>query len=214
MFHPDNVGRLTAEDFKDFLLFDNNRHWTGISRGYDQHTADMDLLRETLLVLVDETKSLSVRLDQVIGNRGVKTVPGLGQAAITPILHVVYPNRYGVWNSTSERTMIRLGFWPLFGPGWGFGYKYHAVNSAIGNAADHLGVDLWAIDTLWWKADREYGPTRQVSDTTSTKPRTPRKTSSRKPPATATFVCENCFRTKPIRLKADTGRSLCSDCHE
>lgn len=40
-FHPDNLHQLTADEFKSFLLYENNRHWWGIHRHQTSITADM-----------------------------------------------------------------------------------------------------------------------------------------------------------------------------
>src|SRR5690606_2376236 len=37
--------RLKAQDFKSFLLYENNRHWWGIHRHQAKLVRDMDLLR-------------------------------------------------------------------------------------------------------------------------------------------------------------------------
>lgn len=33
VFSPENLHRLGAEEFKEFLLYENNRHWWGITSG-------------------------------------------------------------------------------------------------------------------------------------------------------------------------------------
>ena len=55
-------------------------------------------------MLLDEGRPLAERYDEA-----TRTVRGLGQAVATPILHVVYPARYGVWNSKSEAGLGALG---------------------------------------------------------------------------------------------------------
>ena len=111
MFHPENLHRLTAEDFKGFLLYDNNRHWWGITRQQTQQTRDMGALRRALSVLLDKSRRIDSRLDwYFMGEYEPKPVPGLGQAVITPIMHVVYPDRYGVRQTRSQRVQP---------PGWG-----------------------------------------------------------------------------------------------
>ena len=61
---------------------------------------------------------------------------------MTPILHVVFPEKYGVRNSIAESAMRRLGFWPDFAWGSGFGSKYVAVNDRVVSVARELDVDL------------------------------------------------------------------------
>src|SRR6266705_727431 len=63
-FHPDSLQNITAEGFKAFLLIRNNRHWSGINRQPNIY-ADMDRLRKALRILLDETRPIQNRLDQI-----------------------------------------------------------------------------------------------------------------------------------------------------
>lgn len=45
MFVPESLNRLTAEEFKGFLLFHNNQHWDSLQRQGGRMTEDMGLLR-------------------------------------------------------------------------------------------------------------------------------------------------------------------------
>jgi hypothetical protein len=111
-FSPQNVGKLTREAFLSFLQFENNRHWRGLDRHGDKITTDMSRLRDALTLLVDESAPIKSRLERLrpAGSKGM--VPWLGPAILTAILHVVYPDRYGVLNNTLLQGMTRLGLWP------------------------------------------------------------------------------------------------------
>jgi hypothetical protein len=100
LFHPSNLDRLSGEEFASFLSFDNNKHWEGLFRQKSQITADIPKLRAALSTLLDETRPIESRLDEVMARDGAKHVAGLGRAILTPILQVVYPEKYGVWNVT------------------------------------------------------------------------------------------------------------------
>lgn len=108
LFHPDNLHRLKATEFKEFLLYEHNRHWWGIHRHQAKLVADMDRLRTVLGLLLDESSPIEERLNRIEPTSGPKPLPGLGKAVFTPILHVVYPSTYGVWNSVAESAMQRL----------------------------------------------------------------------------------------------------------
>lgn len=211
LFRPDNLERLGAEDFTGFLLYENNRHWHGISRHRTKLISDMHQLRRCLGVLLDETRPIAERVDWVEPVSGTKPVPHLGKAVFTPILHVVYPDRYGVWNSIAESAMTRLGLWPSFGRGLHFGDKYELMNRALLDVAAELGVDLWTVDTLWWVVEKEHEPTRHQFDggTDSSPGGGP---SSRSARAQSTFVCERCFHTKAGHLRSSEGTYTCVDC--
>jgi hypothetical protein len=63
LFNPKKIDSLTSEDFKSFLLFKNNRHWSGIFRTENLVTSDMARLRDAIKVLLDESQPLEKRLD-------------------------------------------------------------------------------------------------------------------------------------------------------
>ena len=211
LFHPDNLPRLTAADFKAFLLYENNRHWWGIHRHQRTLVADMGRLRHVLGVLLDEGRPIAERVDWVEPSVGRKPLPGLGKAVFTPILHVVYPERYGVWNSIAESALRRLGLWPGFLPGTRFGGKYELVNQALVEAAAAVGVDLWTIDILWWLVEKDHEPTRHQFDG-GTGSSGGESRGSRSIHARDTFVCQSCFRTKAGSLRSETNPANCQDC--
>lgn len=66
IFNPNNLDNLTAEDFKSFLLIKNNKHWGGIHRQGNIITSDMEKLKSTLKLLLDESKSIKERIDKII----------------------------------------------------------------------------------------------------------------------------------------------------
>jgi hypothetical protein len=103
VFASENVHNLNEEEFKEFLIFRNNHHWTGLHRMGPKICKDMDLLRKAFSVLQDEKQSVSYRL-----NQSVDMVPGMGKAIVTAILLVTHPDRYGVWNRTSEEALKKL----------------------------------------------------------------------------------------------------------
>jgi hypothetical protein len=150
MFSPANVGKLPRDTFLEFLQFKNNRHWYGLDRLGEKLTKDMNRLREALALLVDESKTLRSRLDRLRPREGKAMVPFLGPAVITAVLHVVYPDRYGVLNEMSKRAMERLGIWPGNLPEDSFTDQYMAVNPIQLELASQLGIDLWTLDHLRW----------------------------------------------------------------
>ena len=154
IFSLEKLGELTAETFKSFLLFENNQHWWGIHRHQTAITADMPKLREVLALLLDEEQPIADRLDQIVRPGQANLVRGLGKAVLTPILLVVYPETYGVWNSVAESAMKRLALWPAFERGSTFGSNYALVNSVLLRTAQELGVDLWTLDGLWWATEQ------------------------------------------------------------
>lgn len=150
LFSLPNIPSLTAEEFKSFLLFENNQHWWGLHRRGNFITADMDLLRKALAILVDESQPIQKRMDQLITKNG-PMVPYLGRAVLTSILLVTYPDRYGVWNATSEAGLKKVDAWPKFERGASFGVRYTAVNQVLLALSQASDIDLWTLDALYWK---------------------------------------------------------------
>ena len=148
-FGKSHLPDLTEEEFKSFLLFENNHHWSGLHRQSTRICEDMTKLRAVLAKLVDESLPLENRL-----NDAEAEIKGMGKAIITAILIVAYPDRYGVWNRQSEATMTHLGIFPSFERGESFGSRYLKVNGILSTVREDLGVDFWTLDGLWWHMDK------------------------------------------------------------
>jgi len=65
-------------------------------------------------------------------------------------LLVAHPDRYGVWNSTSEGGLKGLKLWPAFERGESFGSRYAKINELLLRLSADLEVDLWTLDALWY----------------------------------------------------------------
>lgn len=146
IFHPSNLENLTKENFLSFLLIKNNLHWEGIHRQQESVTSDMQKLKQTLTVLLDESRSLMDRLNSLSPKNGKFYVKGLSKAIITPILLVVYPDKYGVWNKKSEEGLRKLELFPEFQRGNSFGEKYDEINNVLGSLAKKYSISLWQLD--------------------------------------------------------------------
>jgi hypothetical protein len=151
VFTAENLVQLTAEVFREFLIFNNNHHWEGLQRMGPAMTEDMDRLRAALRLLGDEGQPIRGRLDRIRPPRREPMVKGLSRAVLTPILLVLYPDRYGVWNNISEAGMVTLGLWPEMPRGASFGERYERMNTVLLDVAREVGVDLWTLDMLWWR---------------------------------------------------------------
>lgn len=151
--------RLSQQDYLDFLSFKHNHHWTGLERLGRPAAKDMGILREAIATLVDETKPLPQRFDKALA-----MLNGVGVGTFTPMLLLAYPDRYGVWNGTSEPEMRERGFWPTFPRGASEGEKYQVVNSVLLELAGELGVDLWTLDALWWQSKLERNHNGHIKD--------------------------------------------------
>jgi hypothetical protein len=147
-FSPENLPQLRQDEFHAFLLLENNKHWSGLHRHSPKMCADMDLLRSALTILLDESQPVEHRLDQA-----TTRVTGMGKAVATAILLITHPDRYGVWNSTSEGGLKALDLWPRFERGASLGSRYVKINQTLNQLAHDLQTDLWALDMAWWHID-------------------------------------------------------------
>ncbi len=146
MFSQENIPKLTEEEFHNFLLFKHNKHWTGLHRLGSRICRDMERLRQALLVLLDESVPIERRL-----TGAVNTVPGMGRAVATAILLIAYPQKYGVWNNTSEGGLKTLDLWPSFERGKTLGERYSQINAILTQLAEDLETDLWTLDMFWYE---------------------------------------------------------------
>lgn len=205
--------RLTEDEFADFLLFENNRHWWGLQRRTDALTRWFDSVRSMIADLLDDTRRIEERIDS-LGEPSE-----FDHDVWSPILLVTHPETYGVWNSISESAMRRLGLWPDEADGKSTGVTYRHVNEMLLLVGNDVGTDLWTLDALWWAAEKEHDPTRhfvsrrKVAPTRATRPAPSRTRTTTKPRISEedTFVCQSCWTTKPVRLGSDTA-GICIDC--
>lgn len=145
IFSVDHIPHLSKDEFTSFLYLENNRHWSGLYRTGLHAAEDMSELKHALAILVDESQPIRMRF-----NRALAKVVGLGKAIATSILTVAYPDKYGVWNSTSEAALRHYGLWPTSEHGEGVGGRYEKVNALLTRLRVDLGVDFWTLDTMWW----------------------------------------------------------------
>lgn len=146
LFHPSNLKDLTREEFISFLLYKNNLHWEGIHRQSGLITKDMAKLKKALSILLDEKRKIKDRLDFLFPKKQQNYVVGLGKAVVTPILLVVYPEKYGVWNNRSEGALKKLNLFPSFSRGAGFADKYVKINTVLNELSQRFSISLWQLD--------------------------------------------------------------------
>lgn len=159
IFSPNNLDALTVEDFKSFLLIKNNKHWEWIHRQNNTITKDMDKLRNALKILLDENKQIKERLDILIPKNEDNYVKGLHRAILTPILLVVYPEKYGVLNKISAEGLKKVGLEPKLDRGASFSDKYVKINEIFIKLANDYEMSLFQLDNVWWKITEGYTPT-------------------------------------------------------
>jgi predicted RNA-binding protein with PUA-like domain len=145
IFSLGHISKLTRDEYVSFLHAKNNHHWSGLDRKGQSVARDLQKLREALALLLDESTPIRDRLPASLEMLG-----DFGRATATAILTVAYPDKYGVLNGTSEKALKKLGLWPKFERGEGFGNQYEKLNSLYGKLCAELGIDFWTLDSLWW----------------------------------------------------------------
>jgi len=106
----------------------------------------MARLREAIRILVDESQPLEKRLNVLFPPNKSNYIKGMGKAVATPILLVVYPDKYGVWNEPSQQGLKQLNLLPQFGRGASFADKYMMINKVLNNLARQYDLSLWQVD--------------------------------------------------------------------
>jgi hypothetical protein len=152
IFSPQGIATLTKQDMTGFMSYQQNKRWREISK--ENVTANMEALRAALAVLIDESRPLAERLNELEPARGAFAVPHLGKAKLTPILLVTHPKQYGVWNDYSERALRGMGLFPDFPDGARLGDQYAAVNAVLVHLAAEHRVSLWWLDVILEKLAR------------------------------------------------------------
>jgi len=121
-------------------------------------TQDMDRLRNALKILVDENKLLKERLDFLFPKNKPNYIKGLGRAIVTPILMVVYPTKYGVYNRRSAEGLNKVRLEPKFSRGASFSEKYIKINKVLNSLATKNNMSLFELDDVWWRITEGYKP--------------------------------------------------------
>lgn len=155
LFNPTRIDKLTAEEYKSFLNFKNNKHWTGLERAGYRLTEDMGKLKNTLRILLDDSMAIDVRIKNIRDKRSPNYLPWFGTAYYTPILLVVYPEKYPVVNAIVKNALQKTGLYVDYesNPEW---VSYPKVIDIISDIAKKNGISLWQMDWVWWRISKIY----------------------------------------------------------
>lgn len=153
IFSKEHIPFLTSAEFKEFLPYKNNHHWTQLPRVGGHIVQEMPKLREALSLLLDDSIPVQERLNQLRPERAWgehAMIPFLGMPVLTAILLINHPEKYGVWNNTSDAGMKIVR---LLDDRWDdmkAGNVYVEMNAIFKELCSQLKVDLWTLDALWW----------------------------------------------------------------
>jgi len=104
---------------------------------------------DLLSVLQNEDIDISERVYR--GLKGKNKVYGIGQGILTALLHTFYNEKYGVWNSRTEKTLEILRRRPIYvSYSQYIGERYRSVNSELHQLVNELDSDLTTVDGFMW----------------------------------------------------------------
>ena len=141
-FDPNTNDGLNVDDFIEFLHFRNNHHWTLMDMQTKNLTLDKESLKNALVTLLDETKSIQDRIDRL------PKVKGLGEGIFSPFLLVASNQKYGVLNLKSRKFLSKYHIMPnerSKKPG----LIFKEVNDLLLRLSNDTGMDLWTLDGLF-----------------------------------------------------------------
>lgn len=147
IFSPGNVENLQKSDMESFL--DWQGRWSSLFRQKNRIISDMNRLKTALSILLDENRDIEARLNELEPGHP-NYIKGFGRAIKTAILHLVYSDKYGVYNQTSEDGLQKLGLMPKFDRGEKFGLRYLKVNKALLDLSQKTGLSLAEVDSFVW----------------------------------------------------------------
>jgi hypothetical protein len=153
IFKPGHIPNLTRDEFESFLHYENNHHWSNLHRVKGYITRDMPLLRRAMNILLEEGRPVRERLNKLrpyYRDAAGSFVSHLGIPVLTAILMVAHPDKYGVWNNTSEEGLDIVGLWDQRWNKDPSGDVYDEMNRLFTELAQYLKTDLWTLDVLWW----------------------------------------------------------------
>lgn len=150
-FAPDKlheIGRV-SRDFKDWLLFRNNKSWTTLQRTGNYAVSRPEKLADLLFLLQDEEIDVGIRVQR--GLKGKEKVYGIAEGILTALLHTFFDDKYGVWNSRTKDTLEILRRSPIYYTGYlNIGQKYKEINKELHKLARELDTDLTTLDGFMW----------------------------------------------------------------
>jgi hypothetical protein len=171
LFKPSNIANLDIEKFRKFFNFTENEHWTGLAQNITLLISHPKELKESLKILLDESKPILERINRITEKSGENTVKGFGLARISAILQFAYPKKYGAYNSITMEGLTKIGENPKDSESsWNsftLGKKYDLVNQKLVEISRDYNISLWALDWVWWALvnnSEEDIPSSETSD--------------------------------------------------
>lgn len=159
-----NVKEMSKESFIPFLYFENNKSWTGLQRMGLKATDDFGKFKNVLAHLIDDSKDVTTRLNDVVEREGTHHVRGMGIALSTAVLHVYNSEKYGVLNNAVWGALEKVNRLPEWKPWRSWGDYYPRLNDALKSLAGELKTDLIGVDGfMYYLNGIEITPEREIT---------------------------------------------------
>lgn len=150
-----NPNDLTKSEMEAFLRFDVNKSWTGLERRGIEALTDFEKFKRTIQFLLREDIDIKERIEKVVNSEGEFHVKGMGKNLATCILHICYPEKYGVLNNVVDDALEKIGRAPEDKWGESFGDWYWRINESLIGIAKELNTDLMEVDCLMYYLSRK-----------------------------------------------------------
>ncbi len=111
-----------------------------------RHFLNLRNCREMLIFIQDESIDIGRRVRESLD--GEYKCSGIGKNIVTALLHTFNPNKYGVWNTKTDKTLKAIGRMPIMTSD--IGKNYVAINEKLKALAIELKTDLATIDGFMW----------------------------------------------------------------
>jgi len=131
-----------------WLSAKNNKSWTNMQRVGVRALDQPEKLCQLLGLIQDESFSIIERVQK--GLAGKYKVDGIDKGILTGLFHTLYPEKYGVWNGSTERTFRKLD---IYVPGIFSakrGLAYVRINEILQKLAAELEASLTYVDGFMW----------------------------------------------------------------
>lgn len=164
LFSQPHLKDLTREELESFPYYRNNRSWTSLYIRGETANKIVDI-KKTITHLLDEDIDIRLRINSVLKG-GSYHVKGIGKSIATSILHICdKEDKYSVWNTRTERGLIKIGRLPE--RTIDKGEFYYRLNAELNKLKRQLDTDLIMIDCFMWyiKKFRERAATATMEDT-------------------------------------------------
>jgi DNA polymerase III delta prime subunit len=148
IFSPSHLPSLTAEEFARFTTFKENEHWTAIHRQNGSILKDLNLLKNVLSILVDESRPIAERIDEFRPRKKGKVIKGFGSAIYTAILYTLFPDKYPVRNRKTVACLKEFGLYNRTST-MSFGENYQHVIEVSHALCEAVGCTISELDGLY-----------------------------------------------------------------